>query len=174
MITIITGTNRPSSNSRAVANLYARLLEQRNQPHQILDLADLPADFTSSALYDNIGTNEAFNQLCGLIGSSDKFVFVVPEYNGSFPGVLKAFIDGLAYPNTFRNKKAALVGISSGVQGSGLAMSHLTDIFNYLGMHVLALKPRLAQIEKNFDGTVITNELYLELLNQQIDQFINF
>jgi chromate reductase, NAD(P)H dehydrogenase (quinone) len=174
MITIITGTNRPASNSRAVANLYGRLLEQRNQPHRILDLADLPADFTSSALYDNIGTNEAFNQLSGLIGSSDKFVFVVPEYNGSFPGVLKAFIDGLAYPNTFRNKKAALVGISSGVQGSGLAMSHLTDIFNYLGMHVLALKPRLAQIEKHFDGTAITNELYLELLNQQIDQFITF
>jgi chromate reductase, NAD(P)H dehydrogenase (quinone) len=174
MITIITGTNRPSSNSRAVANLYASLLAERNIPHQILDLATLPADFTISALYDNIGTNAAFNELSRLIGTSDKFVFIVPEYNGSFPGVLKAFIDGLSYPNTFRNKKAALVGLSSGEQGSGLAMSHLTDIFNYLGMHVLALKPRLAQIDKNFDGKAITNQLYLELLNQQIDQFINF
>jgi chromate reductase, NAD(P)H dehydrogenase (quinone) len=174
MITIISGTNRQASNSRAVANLYAKLLAQRDVPHQILDLADLPSDFTSSALYDNIGTDERFNQLSNLIGSSDKFVFVVPEYNGSFPGVLKAFIDGLAYPNVFRNKKAALVGLSSGAQGSGLAMSHLTDIFNYLGMHVLALKPRLAQIDKHFDGAAITNELYLELLNQQIDQFIHF
>ncbi|MCP2044644.1 NADPH-dependent FMN reductase [Pontibacter sp. HSC-36F09] len=174
MITIITGTNRTSSNSRAVANLYARLLDERQIDNQILDLADLPADFTASALYDNIGTNQAFNQLSAVIGDSKKFVFIVPEYNGSFPGVLKAFIDGLSYPNTFRNKKAALVGLSSGVQGSGLAMSHLTDIFNYLGMHVLALKPRLAQFEKNYDGTAITNELYLELLNQQIDQFISF
>lgn len=174
MITIITGTNRPKSNSQAVAKLYARLLEQHSVPFQILDLADLPADFTSTALYDHIGTNEEFNKLSALIGASDKFVFIVPEYNGSFPGVLKAFIDGLSYPNTFRNKKAALVGISSGVQGSGMAMSHLTDIFNYLGMHVLALKPRLAQIEQNFDGTAITNELYLELLNQQIEQFIHF
>ncbi|MBX0332621.1 NAD(P)H-dependent oxidoreductase [Pontibacter sp. HSC-14F20] len=174
MITIITGTNRTSSNSRAVANLYAGLLNDRQIDNQILDLADLPADFTTSALYDNIGTNPAFNELSSLIGASEKFVFIVPEYNGSFPGVLKAFIDGLSYPNTFRNKKAALVGLSSGVQGSGLAMSHLTDIFNYLGMHVLALKPRLAQIERNFDGTTITNELYLKLLNQQIDQFIHF
>ncbi|PKV76330.1 NADPH-dependent FMN reductase [Pontibacter ramchanderi] len=174
MITIITGTNRSSSNSRAVANLYAKLLNERQVASQILDLADLPADFTSSALYDNLGKNQAFNELSALIGASEKFVFIVPEYNGSFPGVLKAFIDGLSYPNTFRNKKAALVGLSSGVQGSGLAMSHLTDIFNYLGMHVLALKPRLAQIEKNFDGTAITNELYLELLKQQIDQFIHF
>ena len=174
MITIITGTNRISSNSRAVANLYAKLLDERQVENQILDLADLPADFTASALYDNIGTNQAFNELSALIGNSNKFVFIVPEYNGSFPGVLKAFIDGLSYPNTFRNKKAAMVGLSSGVQGSGLAMSHLTDIFNYLGMHVLALKPRLAQIEKNFDGTAITNQLYLELLNQQIEQFIHF
>jgi chromate reductase, NAD(P)H dehydrogenase (quinone) len=174
MITIITGTNRPSSNSRAVANLYSELLGQRNVASQILDLADLPADFTVSALYDNTGTNQAFNTLSSLIATSDKFVFIVPEYNGSFPGVLKAFIDGLEYPNTFKNKKAALVGLSSGVQGSGLAMSHLTDIFNYLGMHVLALKPRLAQIEKNLKEGTITNELYLELLNQQIDQFITF
>lgn len=174
MITIITGTNRPSSNSTAVAKLYAKLLDERQVGNQILDLANLPADFTTSALYENIGTNQAFNDLSALIGESDKFVFIVPEYNGSFPGVLKAFIDGLSYPNTFRNKKAALVGLSSGVQGSGLAMSHLTDIFNYLGMHVLALKPRLAQIEKNFDGAAITNELYLELLKQQIDQFIHF
>ncbi|MDO6389121.1 NAD(P)H-dependent oxidoreductase [Pontibacter sp. BT731] len=174
MITIITGTNRPSSNSRAVANLYAKLLDERQVENQILDLADLPADFTASALYDNIGTNPAFNELSAVIGESEKFVFIVPEYNGSFPGVLKAFIDGLSYPNTFRNKKAALVGLSSGVQGSGLAMSHLTDIFNYLGMHVLALKPRLAQFEKNYDGNAITNPLYLELLNQQIEQFIHF
>ena len=174
MITIITGTNRPASNSRAVADLYASMLRQRGVACQILDLADLPADFTATALYDNLGTNEAFNKLSSLIAESDKFVFVVPEYNGSFPGVLKAFIDGLAYPNTFRNKKAALVGLSSGVQGSGLAMSHLTDIFNYLGMHVLAIKPRLAQFEKNFDGTNITNQLYLELLNQQIEQFLLF
>lgn len=174
MITIITGTNRPASNSRAVANLYATLLTEQGVASQILDLAELPADFTHTALYDNIGNNQRFNQLSSMIAESDKFVFIVPEYNGSFPGVLKAFIDGLSYPNTFRNKKAALVGLSSGVQGSGLAMSHLTDIFNYLGMHVLALKPRLAQIEKNFDGSRITNELYLELLKQQITHFLYF
>ena len=67
-----------------------------------------------------------------------KFVFITPEYNGSFPGVLKAFIDGMRYPGTFEGKKCALVGLSAGNQGAALAMSHLTDIFNYLGMNVLA------------------------------------
>ncbi|TXK44486.1 NAD(P)H-dependent oxidoreductase [Pontibacter qinzhouensis] len=174
MITIISGTNRPESTTSAIVKLYASLLEQRGVTYQVLDLAELPADFISSALYHNTGKNEEFNRLSQLLGFSEKFVFIVPEYNNSFPGVLKAFIDGLDYPNTFNNKKAAMVGLSSGMQGSGMAMSHLTDIFNYLGMHVLALKPKLAFVNKNFDGNTLTNKLYLDLIEQQIDIFLKF
>lgn len=174
MITIISGTNRPASNSRAVAELYAQLISEKGQEARILDLADLPADFTTTALYDYTGKNEEFNKLSNLVATSDKFVFVVPEYNSSFPGVLKAFIDGLDYPYTFKDKKAALVGLSSGMQGSGLALSHLTDILNYLGMHVMAMKIKLAHIKKNFDGKAVTNQLYQELIEQQIEQLIQF
>ena len=42
------------------------------------------------------------------MSQSEKFVFIVPEYNGSFPGVLKTFIDGLAFPDTFEQKKNVL------------------------------------------------------------------
>ncbi|WP_266202245.1 NADPH-dependent FMN reductase [Pontibacter kalidii] len=174
MITLISGTNRPLSNSRAIVDLYASKLAQRGVAYQILDLADLPADFTSSALYDNTGKNEAFNKLSSMIAASDKFVFVVPEYNSSFPGVLKAFIDGLVYPNTFRDKKGALIGLSSGMQGSGLALSHLSDVLNYLGLHVMAMRLKLAHIEKNFDGKQITNKFYQELLEQHVEQFLKF
>ena len=109
------------------------------------------------------------------MSQAQKYVFIVPEYNGSFPGVLKTFIDGLEYPNTFKNKKCALVGLSSGVQGGGLALSHLTDIFNYCGMNVLALKPKLARIEAHIDGDFqITNNLYMQLLKEQAEKFIEF
>ncbi len=150
------------------------MLEARGIAYQILDLAELPSDFTSTALYDNVGKSEAFNKLSDMIATSDKFVFVVPEYNSSFPGVLKAFIDGLAYPNSFRDKKGALVGISSGMQGSGLSLSHLTDILNYLGMHVMPMKPKFAHIENSFDGRKLTNPLYQELLDQHVEQFIKY
>src|SRR5690606_17840814 len=119
----------------AIVNLYAELLRKHNEPYQILDLAELPPDFIVSALYSNTGKNEQFNKLASMVANSDKFVFVVPEYNSSYPGVLKAFIDGLSYPNTFKDKKGALIGLSSGMQGSGLALSHLTDVLHYLGMH---------------------------------------
>ena len=175
MITIIVGTNRPDAISRKLADQYAEMLQTRfNQPSQLLDLQELPMDFISTALYHNTGKNEAFNAVSQLISHSEKFVFVLPEYNGSFPGVLKAFIDGLAYPNTFRNKKAALVAISNGTQGGLLAMSHLTDIFNYLGMHVLANKVRIPQIQNHISEGRVTTPFYLDLLEQQAEQFLSF
>jgi chromate reductase, NAD(P)H dehydrogenase (quinone) len=174
MITLVSGTNRPASNSIAIVNMYAKLLQKHSVPYQILDLAQLPADFIVTALYNNTGQNEQFNKLASMIAKSDKFVFVVPEYNSSFPGVLKAFIDGLSYPNTFKDKKGALIGLSSGMQGSGLALSHLSDVLNYLGMHVMAMRLKLAHIEKNFDGKKLTNDLYQELLEQHIEQFLKF
>lgn len=174
MITLISGTNRKGSRSRAIVNLYAAMMEKRGEAYQILDLADLPPDFIVTAMYKNSGRNEQFNNLTRMIETADKFVFVVPEYNSSFPGVLKAFIDALSYPCPFMNKKGALIGLSSGMQGSGLALSHLTDILNYLGMHIMAMKLKLAHIEKNFDGKQITNKLYNELLDQHVDQLIRF
>lgn len=174
MITIVVGTNRKNSVSRQIAEYYQSILNDKGSESQIIDLVDLPYDFSETALYENNGMNSQFNKIREQVQSADKLVFVVPEYNGSFPGVLKAFLDGLKYPEGVRNKKAALIGISSGVQGGVFAMSHLTDIFNYLGMHVFALKPKLAAIEKNFSDGQVTNELYDQLLNEQAEKFIKF
>lgn len=174
MITIIVGTNRREAVSRQVAEYYQTLLAQRDVSHQILDLHTLPADFLTTALYENNGQNEAFNALSTMVADSEKLVFVVPEYNGSFPGILKTFIDGLTYPSPLRDKKCALVGLSSGMQGAGIALSHLTDILNYLGTHVLALKPKLALIEKYFDGETFSYQIYRDILNTQVDQLITF
>lgn len=173
-IIIISSTNRSDSMSLRIAKIYQDLLTNVNQESEILDLCTLPEDFAFSALYENSGKNPAFNKLREKMVDSKKFVFIVPEYNGSFPGVLKTFIDGLKFPDSFTNKKCALVGVSSGIQGAGLAMSHLTDIFNYCGTDVLALKPKLYQIEKNFDNNQITNDLYSNLLQEQIEKFIKF
>lgn len=175
MITIIVGTNRPRSRARRVAVLYAELLQSQGAAYQLLDLADLPADFTATALYANAGKSEGFNELFDLTNTADKLVFVVPEYNGSFPGVLKAFIDGLPYPGGIRGKKAALIGVSTGVQGGILALSHLTDILMYLGTAVLPARVRLPAIDKflSEDGK-LTNSLYQELLQDQATQLIAF
>lgn len=173
-IVIIVGTNRPNSISAQVAEYYQNLLEQMHASSVVLDLVQLPHDFTVSALYHNSGKNEAFNSLKELLENAEKFVFIVPEYNGSYPGVLKAFIDGLPYPNSFSNKKAALVGLSSNMHGASLALSHLNDVFSYLGMNTLALRVKLGEIRTYFTGQVFSKPLYKELLEIQAEQIIRF
>ena len=174
MITIVVGTNRPEAVSRQVAQYYQGLLNQRDTPSQLLDLHDLPSDFLTTALYGNNGQNGAINAMSATIANSKKLVFVVPEYNGSFPGILKTFIDGLTYPSPLRDKKCALVGLSSGTQGASVGLSHLTDVLNYLGTHVLALKAKLALIEKYFDGEAFSYPVYRDILNTQADQLLTF
>ncbi len=174
MIKIIVGTNRKNSVSKRIAELVQTILQEKGASSEILELADLPADFIDTALYENNGKNAAYNAFHARVAAGNKFIFIVPEYNGSFPGILKTFIDGMTYPNSFRNKKAAMIGISSGIGGGGIALSHLTDIFHYLGMHVLALKPKLAKIEQNMSDNLLTNKLYNELLHSQADMLLDF
>src|SRR5690606_40758391 len=58
-------------------------------------LEDLPADLLVSDLYG--ARSEAFTRILDQIGESRKIIFIIPEYNGSFPGVLKLFMDACEY-----------------------------------------------------------------------------
>ncbi len=168
MITIVAGTNRKTSKTRQVALYYQHLLAEAGAESQVLDLADLPNDFVVSALYENAGKNLVFNELRAVLELADKFVFIVPEYNGSFPGVLKAFLDGLSYPSKLTNKQAALVGLSDGIQGGALALSHLNDIFSYLGLNVLAQRVKIPLMKKNFQEGKVTDVFINQLLHEQV------
>lgn len=174
MIVIICGTNRPNSTTRKICLYYQQLLNSLHTESIILDLYDLPADFTKSALYHNSGKDAAFNEFRKIIEENDKFVFVVPEYNYSYPGVLKAFIDGLKYPDSFSNKKAALVGLSSGVQGGSVALSHLADVLGYMGVDLVGLQVKLSRIEANMEGNKITFPIYNQMLETQAKRLIAF
>jgi chromate reductase, NAD(P)H dehydrogenase (quinone) len=174
MISIIIGTNRSNAKSKEMAAFYQNLLNKKEVANQIVDLEDLPTDFVFSALYQHTGKNEGFNALRKKMDEAQKYIFIVPEYNNSFPGVLKAFIDGLSYPNGLVHKKCALVGVSDGIQGNVIGLSHLTDIFNYLGMHVLAQKVRIPLMKKNFVDGKIQDDFINKLIEEQIELLIKF
>lgn len=174
MITIVVGTNRKESVSQQIAVQYAEVLKEKDVNPILLNLRELPPDFIRSALYENIGRNEQFNKIREIMNRSEKFVFIIPEYNGSFPGVLKAFLDGLDRSKALTDKKCALVGISAGDQGAGLALSHFTDILNYCGTNVLAYKLRLPRIGDFMTDNKIIDKTYLNKLNKQAQKLIDF
>ena len=63
MITIVCGTNRKNSITRKVVSFYEEILQSRGQETSVINLEDLPDDFISTALYENVGKNAAFNFL---------------------------------------------------------------------------------------------------------------
>ncbi len=173
MTTIISGTNREGSNSLKLAKYYHSQLANKGFDSEIISLADLPGDLISSDLYGK--RSEAFQSIQEKISASSKFIFVIPEYNGSFPGVLKTFIDACSFPESFFGKKAALVGLSSGKYGNIRGIDHFTGICHYINMHVLPLRIHIPNINKEFDEK---GNLHLEdtikFTDQQIQRFIEF
>jgi chromate reductase, NAD(P)H dehydrogenase (quinone) len=172
MITLIVGTNRRNSKSKAFAQYYQSHFESMGAETRLLDLSELPDDFIRSALYENNGKDADFNELRSIMRDSEKYVFVVPEYNGSFPGVLKAFLDGMGYPSELNYKKAALVGLSDGVMGGAMALSHLIDILNYMGCTVLAQRVRVPFMKKNFAEGKLQDALIEKLMLEQIELLV--
>lgn len=171
-IGIIVGTNRPHSISEKIADYYAGRLAERNVEHQVIHLNALPPDFVFSNMYGK--TDPGFAAFQEKIDAHDKLIFVIPEYNGSFPGVLKAFIDALRHPDSFSGKKVALVGVSSGAYGNAVGLSHFSDVLAYLNADILGLRLKLANILAHFSDGAFTFEVYARFVERQIDTFVAF
>lgn len=173
MVTIISGTNRPSSNTLIVAKYYQNQLAKKGLKSQLFDLQDLPENLIASDLYGK--RSEAFAKIQRLVTDTTKFLFVIPEYNGSFPGVLKTFIDACTYPNSFYDKKACLVGISSGKYGNIRGIEHFNGVCAYLHLNVMPLRLHIASIkaELNSEGELFKEDT-VGFVNQQIDKFIAY
>ena len=63
--------------------------------------------------------------------NADGIVIVIPEYNGSYPGALKYFIDMLTYPDSFEKRPVAFVGISSNPWGAIRPVEHMQGVWGY-------------------------------------------
>ena len=151
MITVISGTNRPSSNTRKVAGLVHGLLEKNGEETVLLDLAELPAEIFADSAYAS--KPESFASFQDAVISTDGVLTVVPEYNGSFPGVLKYFIDMLRFPESLYEKPAAFVGLSAGRWGGVRAVEQLEMVFQYRHAHLFGRRCFIPGINNALDDT---------------------
>ncbi|MGR3811780.1 NADPH-dependent FMN reductase [Jiulongibacter sp. NS-SX5] len=173
-IGILVGTNRPTAMTLEMALYYQKKLKEKGYESVLMDLGKLPEDFAFSALYANKGKSEGYNSFQAALDSVDKCFILAPEYNGSYPGVLKTFIDGLRYPDSFRDKKIALVGLANGVLGNAVGLGHLNEVLSYMGANVMGLRVKLGEIAKYFEVDEINHPLYQKFVNEQIDKLLAF
>jgi len=173
MITIIASTNRAGSSTLRVAKYYKEQLLLKGIEAGLISLEQLPPNFLQTDLYGK--RSLGFSEIQKTITQTDKFIFIIPEYNGSYPGVLKLFIDACDFQGSFYDKKAALTGISSGKYGNIRGIDHFTGVCHYLHLNVMPLKIHIPQVNKEFDDdNQLINADTLKFTNEQIEKFILF
>jgi chromate reductase len=165
MYTIISGTHRVGSHSEKVAAEYQIILGQKNIEAGILSLKDM------DVLSRTAGFLKIENEI---LIPTQNFIFIIPEYNGTFPGVLKAMIDNSDVTKAWFHKKALLTGVSTGRAGNLRGMDHLSASLHYMKMNVHHNKLPISQIDKVMDKDGRFNEETLRAINEQVTEFINF
>ncbi len=177
MITVISGTNRKKSKTSNVSDYIVDRLKSGNVDVQKLDLINVASKISFDDMYLGTEMNSDLVEVQEqLIIKASKLIVVAPEYNGSFPGVLKTFIDAMSvrkYKENFYGKKIGLVGVASGRAGNLRGMEHLTGIFNYLGATIMPNRLPISQIETYYDNEVMQVDK-LEALDQFINEFVRF
>ena len=178
MITVISGTNRKNSECLKFARLYFEMLKESTEEEvKLLALEHIPYDWFFPEMYTRQAPSLKRLQDEYILPAT-KFVFVTPEYNGSFPGAVKLFIDACTvrkYTSNFKGKKAALVGIATGRAGNLRGMEHLTGVLNFLGTVVMPDKLPISRISdlKDGEGDVI-DEGTLEAMRIHALEFLEF
>ena len=166
MYTIISGTNRKGSHTEKVANQYKSILKTKGIDAEIFSLKDI----------DVLKSNPQFLKIeKELLIPAEKFILIIPEYNGTFPGVLKAMIDISDVKKVWWGKKVLLTGVSTGRAGNLRGMDQITGSLNHMKVIVHHNKLPLSIIDTMMDEHgLINNRNALLAIDEQLNEFIKF
>lgn len=127
-IGIISASTRLNRLSHRVALGLQKSIEETS-PHraEVIDLAAYQLPIFEEVLHRHPSPPEALVQFADQIRSADAFLFVSPEYNGSYTSALKNAVDYLK-ENEFNQKVIGVVSVTSGSLGgirAAIAMQQL-------------------------------------------------
>ena len=175
-IPVLVGSVRRGRRSIRVARFAAAGLEAAGARAPLLDLAELDLPIMEERLHKRDDPPPGLVGFSRAIRSADAVVVVSPEYNGSWPGVLKNALDYI-YGEWFR-KPVGIVTVSAGGYGGVQLHSQLQLFFLRVkalpvaGMNVAHVarsfgedgEPLEARYEKSFAGFVDTLEWYARVV----------
>lgn len=172
-IVILSGTNRPGSNTRKVAGHLDAIYRKLDVSVQLLDLHELPPESFTPASYENppaglLPFRQAILEAAGVH-------VVTPEYNGGMPGALKYFIDLLEFPESFEHRPVCFTGLAAGLWGALRPVEQLQSIFSYRNAFIFPERVFLPGISKLLDaqGNFTSAEMP-ERLAKQAASFVDF
>lgn len=172
-ILIVSGTNRPRSNTLRVTQVLQQHYASQQLAVDVFDVTDLPREVYEPTVYAT--KPPAFVQIQQRVLDAVGLHIVLPEYNGSFPGILKYFIDLLKFPESFEHKPVAFVGLASGIFGALRAVEQLQMVFSYRNAHVYPDRVFIPAVKDKLDAQGrLTDTALDERLSRQARGFAAF
>ncbi len=150
-IAIISGSTRLNRQSHRVTLALKQWIEAHtNHNAEVLDLAEYQFPALEEVLSRHPNPPEGLEDFARRIRAADAYLFVSPEYNGSYTAALKNAVDYLK-DREFARKVIGVVSVSTGALGgirAALAMQQLV-----LGIAGYAIPQMLivGQVQQRFD-----------------------
>jgi NAD(P)H-dependent FMN reductase len=163
-IGIILGTGREGANSEKVANFVFE--EAKNfgfevEYIKVKDWLDKP--------YTGGMSEEKRNKMSEILNSLDGFIIVSPEYNHSFPGELKLFLD--EFYEEFNHKPVGICGVSVGKLGGSRMVENLRLVLIEFMMVPLRNAIYFSNV-KNFENEKENYKEFLKNLFEELKFYI--
>ena len=170
-IAVVVGSLRKDSLNRKFAHAITKLAPPEfSFVH--LDISDLP-------LYDQDDDDKqaaSVQRIKAQIAASQGLLFVTPEYNRSYSGVLKNAIDHASRPSgqsAWKGKPGGVLGVSPGAIGTAMAQQHLRNVLSCLNVPLLAQPDAFIQAKEGlFDDAGNIGADSVEFLQGWMDSYV--
>jgi NAD(P)H-dependent FMN reductase len=168
LLPVLLGTNRKKRNSFHVAKWLVGEMEKREEIEtKLFDASEFafPQDDYGQEIKDQ------FPEWRDTIIKADGLVIVTPEYNHSYPGVLKAVLDLLL--KEYIHKAVAFVGVSAGPWGGTRVIEAMVPMVRELGLAVSFSDLNFPKVHNTFDADgKLLNPLYEKLVKDFLDELV--
>jgi chromate reductase, NAD(P)H dehydrogenase (quinone) len=158
-ILVLAGSARQDSVHRKVARQVVEALRDAGVEATLADLREFPMPIYDGDLEAGEGLPPAARALKELARGSDGFAIASPEYNGSFPALLKNALDWISRPEpgerpleVFRGKVAAILSASPGPGGGRRGLRHLRELLEMMSVSVIPQELAMARSGAALDG----------------------
>lgn len=153
-IPVILGTVRQGRMSEPIARFILHELQQQTGIETtLIDIRQLPIPT------ENAGPQAQIPELAALMERADGYVIVTPEYNHTYPGLLKHILD-LNYKE-YLHKAVGVCGVSAGPFGGVRAIEALLPTFKAFGLSPIVTDLNFGNVDSLVDQTGrLTEEAY--------------
>jgi NAD(P)H-dependent FMN reductase len=162
-IPLILGTARQGRQSEHAARLVFEQTKKRaGVETEFIDIRDLPMKL------DDAGEQMKDPGFSATIDRCDGLIIVTPEYNHSFPGLLKHALD--MNLEEYIHKAVGICGVSAGAFGGARVIENLLPVLRELGMVTIFEDVNFARVGTLFDEH---GNLLDQNFARRIDKFLD-